>query len=295
MTIGRALQRTVRILSAAGLPQARRDAELLLAEVLNRPRTELFSHPEREISGSQLHRLALGVRRRRRHYPLQYILGRQEFYGRVFQVSPAVLIPRPETEIVVEEALRTLREMAGRRLRGLDLGTGSGCIAITLVCEEPRLRVTAVDNSWEALQVAAANAGLLGAERLQLICGDLFGPLSPHQRFDLIVSNPPSVSPDRWREVDRSVRLFEPPGAVFAPPDGLSVYRRILREGLSRLAPRGSLVLELGYDDEAGVTEEATLHGWELCRKARDLAGFVRCVQLRPARAGAPSRSEQHF
>ncbi len=284
MTVGSILQRVVRILSRAGVPQPRRDAELLLSEAVAKPREYLFSHPEASFPAARLPWLAAAVRKRRRHFPLQYLLGEQEFFGRRFRVSPAVLIPRPETEVVVEQALKTLTGFSQQRLLGIDLGTGSGCIAITLAREEPRLRIVAVDNSEAALAVAASNARRLEAGSAVWFCAsDLFSGLRPGPRFHLMVANPPYVDPRKWREVDESVRRYEPKAAVFAPPDGLSIYRRILQRGPFYLAPAGRLVLELGYDVEEGVVAAASAQGWELCRRTRDLAGIVRCLEFRLA------------
>ncbi len=281
MTVGQVLQRVTNILSRAGLAEPRRDAELLLSRAMDQPRSYLFAHPEAAFPADRLGALARDTARRRRHYPLQYLLGAQEFYGRPFAVSPAVLIPRPETEVVVDQALEALGRMAGPRLRGLDLGTGSGCIAVTLALEQPRLGMIGVDLSQAALRVAAGNARRLGAgRRVRFFRGDLTEGLSPRARFHLLVSNPPYVSPALREEVDYSVRAYEPAEAVFAPPDGLAVYRRLLAGGARLLLPGGRLVLELGYDVQDAVLELGAAHGWAVRGSRRDLAGIVRCLEF---------------
>jgi release factor glutamine methyltransferase len=294
-TRGKALARAVRRMEAAGLPTSRRDAELLVEWAAETSRVGLYTHPEIPLTAPQFERLRRAIRRRAEGYPLAYLLGEQEFYGRRFQVSEAVLIPRADTETVVELALQLVAEWCGPAV--LDVGTGSGCIGITLACERPDSRVTLTDLSDDALEVAAGNAQHLGvADRVSLILADLVSPAAapvwkgPSRflatswpggaRFDLIVSNPPYVACDDHR-VAQEVRQWEPAAAVFSGPSGYEVHQRLLAEAKSVLAPDGRLVLEIGQGQEPEVADLAVSHGWELLQARRDLAGITRALAFK--------------
>lgn len=241
LTVGRALAwAAVHLRPVADRPAA--EAELLLAALLERPRAFLLAHPEAPLTAEQAARYADWVTRRAAHEPLPYITGRVEFYGLEFTVTPAVLIPRPETELLVDEALAGL---AGRAApTAVDVGTGSGCIAVTLAVRVSGLRLVAVDLSRAALTVAQANATRHGvADRIAFCAGDLLTPLAGP--VELIVSNPPYVAEAEWPALPPSVRR-EPRLALLAGPEGLDALRRLLAQAPARLRPGGLLLAEIG-------------------------------------------------
>ncbi|MFN3682298.1 MAG: peptide chain release factor N(5)-glutamine methyltransferase [Fimbriimonadaceae bacterium] len=256
-------------LGRAGVPEPALDAQLIAARCFGADRAFVLSHPEREVPPEAEEML----RRREAREPLAYILGRREFYGRTFQVSPAVLIPRQETECVVEACLRLpLPDDA----TVADVGTGSGCIAVTLALERPLWRVLATDRSMAALGVASANAARLGA-RVSFRAGDLLEPLQS-QRFHLIVSNPPYVR--EGEPLQEEVGRFEPPEALYAGPTGLEFYERLAQGAPEALEPGGWLVAELG--DAEGARRAFESRGWSVEIRP-DLAGLPRVLLARLA------------
>ncbi len=287
-TIAEALKQAHALFSERGLRSPREDAELILAWVLGRDRVFLHAHPETALTDQQSADFLHWTSRRAGSYPLQYMFGEQEFYGRLFKIDESTLIPRPETEVVVEEALRELDRIDTRPRRAVDVGTGSGCIAISLACQRPDLRVVGLDISAAALEVARANAGRLGcADRVEFAQSDaLTGLAAGGPGFDLVVSNPPYVAWEKRHEVDLSVVLYEPPAAVFAGGGGLEVYEKLLVQARNVLKPGGRLVVELGYDLFDAVTSLAARLGWRLTSSASDLAGVVRCAVWEPTRRG---------
>ena len=274
MNLATALRQGTELLEKDRLTVPRLTAEVLLAHALGCERAYLYAHPEQELTGVQQLHFGRYLHERLQHKPTQYITGRQEFYGRLFRVTPAVLIPRPETEHVAEEALH---RAAGVGVV-LDVGAGSGCLAITLQAERPSALVIASDVSREALAVACGNAARLGAP-VRFFCGDLLEAVGP-ESLDLIVSNPPYV-PDR-ETLPPEVADHEPRAALFAGPDGMAAYRRLLAEAPRVLRPGGWLVMELGHDSRAKV--EALLGAaWAACAVTADLAGIDRVMALRKA------------
>jgi release factor glutamine methyltransferase len=234
------------ILQLAPSPTARRDAELLLQHAIRLTKTDLLTHPDREVTSLQLSEYRAAIARRARHEPIQHITGTQEFFGRSFLVNRLVLIPRPETEHLVEAAL-AIRPQP-RHI--LDIGTGSGILAITLALELPATRITATDISPAALAVAQQNAHALGAaDRIRFLVSDLFAAFSdalPEDvRFDCIVSNPPYVSTSELLEPQ--VRDYEPAAALYAGDDGLAIYHRLIPQAFAHLEPGGHLLLEIGH------------------------------------------------
>jgi release factor glutamine methyltransferase len=208
-----------------GSPSARLDAELLCAEALGLRRIDLYLQFDRPLDEQELTSIRELIRRRGKGEPVAYITGTREFYGRPFTVTPAVLIPRPDTETLVQQAIAYLRDRPGAELRVADLGTGSGCIAITLGAEVPGMRVFATDVSAAALEVARGNALALGIEVEFVECS---WADALEGAFDLIVSNPPYVTTAELAAVDRDVRDFEPRGALVGGDDGLDAYRALL-------------------------------------------------------------------
>jgi len=230
-------------LSEHAVPDARRESEVLVARALGRERAWLYAHPEQPVPAEQEAQVRSWVERRGRREPLHYITGEVEFFGLTFHVDPRVLIPRPETEMLVEAGLAFLRRHP--QARTADLCTGSGCVAVALAVNAPRCRVLAVDLSAGALAVARANAERHGvADRVTFVLGDLWEPL-PAQ-IDLVLSNPPYVRSEDYAGLMPEVRDHEPRQALEAGEDGLVVIRPLLAEAPRRLAPGGALYVEIG-------------------------------------------------
>ncbi|HZB97826.1 MAG TPA: peptide chain release factor N(5)-glutamine methyltransferase [Candidatus Sulfotelmatobacter sp.] len=245
-------------LARHGSSSPRLDAELLLAQVLGLRRIDLYLQFDRPLRDEELADARELVRRRGTGEPVAYLTGRREFYGREFRVSRDVLIPRPETETLVERALMWARRVAGEERTGLriaDLGTGSGCIACTLAAELPGAVVVGTDASSAALEVAAANAARLGLhERVRLVLRDWTAPPDDvDERFDMIVSNPPYVTTGELEELARDVRCFEPPSALDGGEDGLSAYRGLLPFAAGAMATPGYLAVEVDPRRAAAV------------------------------------------
>ncbi len=230
---------------------ARFDAEGLLRHVLQRDRAWLLAHPEYTLTFEQQQQYESLIARRLRHEPMQYILGEQEFYGLRLRVTPAVLIPRPETEHLVEAVLARLPH--DRAVRLADVGTGSGAIALALAHMLPLASIDALDNSLEALSVAGENAAALRlAARVRFRRSDLLSVVAG-ERYDCIVSNPPYVTD--MDTLEPQVALWEPHGALFAGPDGLDVYRRLLPQAAEALTPGGLFAVELGAGQSGSLAE----------------------------------------
>ncbi len=249
---------------------AQRDAELLLLHVAGITRADLLTHPEHELTERQSNHYQAAITRRAHHEPVQHILGKQEFYGRDFIVNRLVLIPRPETEHVVEAALAIRPEPKSI----LDIGTGSGILAITLALELPNATVTATDISIAALAVAQKNAQQTGAgERVRFVISDLFAALDD-ECFDCIVSNPPYVA--KSEVLEPQVREYEPATALYAGEDGLAIYRRLIPEATEHLAPGGHLLLEIGHGQRDALEQLLAHSGFEDVRFVNDLQGIPR-------------------
>jgi release factor glutamine methyltransferase len=249
---------------------ARRDAELLLLRVAGRDRAWLLAHPDVELTAAQRKQFDAWVVRRARHEPVQYLLGEQEFYGLAMKVTPAVLIPRPETEHLVEETLRRVER--GAVVRICDAGTGSGAIAVALAYALPRAQVTAVDCSAAALDVARQNAEFHGvAERVRFVESDWLGAVVG-ERFDVVASNPPYIADGE--ELETQVREWEPHAALFAGKTGIEVYERLIPQAWDVLAPRGWLLLEIGHGQQEGLA--GLLSRWDAIQFVADLQGISR-------------------
>lgn len=249
----------------------RNEAARLAALALGQPLSWLFAHGDEPLDQRLTDRFAELVERRARGVPFAYIAGRREFYGRDFSVSPAVLIPRPETEHLVEWCLE-LPLPEGARV--MDVGTGSGCIGLSLAAERPRWQCAASDISREALAVAAINRERLQLPSVRLLHGNLFEPVK-EVLFDLIVSNPPYVAAGDPHLKEGDVR-FEPELALSSGPDGLGHIRKLVRGARNALAAGGWLLLEHGYDQAAEVRELFRAAGYQEIESRRDLAGIER-------------------
>ena len=266
----------LRISAAARGPGATPDldAELLLVHILGTSRARLRSHPEEAASAAQSKRYSDLIERRATGEPLAYVIGRRDFWSLRLTVTPAVLVPRPETELLVERALALRHEEFGRVV---DLGTGSGAIALTLASERPGWQVTATDVSEEALTIARSNAESLGLKRVQFLHGSWFEPLVG-RTFDLIVSNPPYVAEDDPAMQDPALR-HEPRGALTPGGDGMASLRAIIAAAPDYLERDGWLLLEHGSDQAAEVTRELVARGLRHVRSHRDLAGHERMTE----------------
>src|ERR1700683_2290962 len=284
-----ALKEAIARLRAAKVPSEILSAELLLMHVLGRDRTWLYTHPEEPLDLYALAKYFALIARRAAGEPTQYLTGKQEFWGIEFEVTPAVLIPRPETEHVMEVALARLGPrglkihmdtgLPRERLRVADVGTGSGCLAISLAYELPHAEVFATDISALALEIARRNATHHAvADRIYFLQSDLLEALRPESRsFDLIVSNPPYVGRNESAELQREVRDHEPAAALFAGPTGVEIYARLIDEAGKLLRPGGMLVLELGYNSAEHVRAIlAEQKCWANVSFTNDLAGIPR-------------------
>jgi release factor glutamine methyltransferase len=257
--------------------RARRDAELLLMHTLERSRAWLIAHAEEELSGSQAAAYTALVSLRRKGEPIQYITGEAEFYGLPFLVTRDVLIPRPETEHLVEKAL----ELAGRVVspRIVDVGTGSGAIAVALAHKLPCAQIAAIDISSRVLAVAEENAKRNGVA-VRFLLGDLLAPVAG-ERFEIIVSNPPYVPTTDRDTLSVEVREYEPALALFAGDDGLDVYRRLIPAAFDALTPGGFVALEIGYSQSTAIEALLARSGFEQIQFVPDLQGIPRvaCAQ----------------
>jgi len=280
VTVKEALQSAADYLAKHRLRSPRQEADLLVASVLQRDRTFLYTYPEHQLSTAQKMLFRQWLIKRGEHYPLQYLRGKQEFYGREFSVRPGVFIPRPETELVLEAALGLLRENPEEQLRAADVGTGSGCIGITLACEEPRVVVTATDVSPIALKVAHQNAKKHGClDRVEFREGQTLNPVRDRLGYyHLVVSNPPYVSREERNRVDASVDKHEPREAVYAGESGQEIYKQLFSEAQKVLQAQGKLVVELGEGARQGICRLAQEEGWVLEDSRKDLAHIDRCA-----------------
>jgi len=293
MQLRDALRSAITLLEENRVGSPRMNAEVLLMFVLGCDRAYLYAHPERELSPDDRNRYDEALEQRARGVPSQYITGHQEFWGLDFIVGPAVLIPRPETEHLVEAVLELCGELphpvaptpgatgVGQPLQALrivDVGTGSGCVALALASELPRAEIHATEISADALEIARANAArLLLTDRVTFHVTDLLHGIAGG--FDIVASNPPYVGESEFDKVQLEVRKFEPRCAVFAGPDGMDVIRRLAPQARAALKPGGFLAIEIGYSQEAAV--RAVLRDWQDVRAVPDLQGIPRVMVAR--------------
>lgn len=278
-TVGGLLAAGVAALEGAGLPTARRDAEWLLAAVLGVERFPLCLDPRRAVSAEAAGEFRSRIERRTAQEPVQYIAGFDEFGGLRLKVGPGALIPRPETEIVVERALQLEREHGPWRV-AVDVGTGTGAIACALAAAVPRLEVLAVERSVGALALAATNISTLGlGGRVRLVAGDLLEPLAGLAgAVDLVVSNPPYIPTGELGGLPTEVRDWEPREALDGGPDGMAVHRRLIAESRRFLRPGGWLLMEIGERQGRELRQVLEASGFGQIEARKDLRGVERII-----------------
>ena len=281
-TVGTARSWAIGEFKGAQVEAPEASADLLLGLVLGWDRVRVLSRFEHPLGEEAWIRFQDLVRRRAKGEPLQHLTGQQEFYGLLFHVTPDVLIPRPETELLVEEALNLIRGLSLPETRFLDVGTGSGCIAAAIAYEIPASVGWAVDISEAALRVARDNAVRHGvAQRILFIQANLLECFPPAPAFHFILSNPPYVALEEYDSLPAAVRDHEPSGALLGGEDGLKIYRRLIPGVSSRLMPGGYLLLELGAGQQERVEQLVGTGGLSLHRVLNDLQGIPRCLVAR--------------
>jgi release factor glutamine methyltransferase len=284
-TISQAITEGAARLRAAGIDRERHSAGLLLRNVMGVDRTHLLTRSEQEVDDSHYRSYLALIERRAAGEPVQYLTGCQEFYGLEFTVTPDVLIPRPETEFLVERVITIIDESRLDSPLIVDVGTGSGCVAVTLAFQLPRARLIATDASRAALNVALENAARHGVgDRIEFWEGDLLTPLDGRgfeNAVDVLASNPPYVEEASRESLQREVRDWEPHEALFGGADGLSFYRRLLADGWKYLRPGGHLVVEIGYGQLDSITESIAASSWKLVDVTRDLQDIPRTLTMR--------------
>jgi release factor glutamine methyltransferase len=280
-TVGRLLDWTANYLAQKGSEYPRLDTEVLLAHALGWRRIDLYTRYDELPSEEVRKRFKELIGRRIEGCPVAYLVGRKEFFGLELEVSPAVLIPRPESEFVVLECLRLAKEMAQPRI--LDIGTGSGNLAVAVAQQHHGARVTALDISPEALAVASRNAAKHGiADRVQFFAGDLFSPLSPQDHFDFVLSNPPYISQEELAKLPAGVRDYEPRAALDGGPGGFAVFDRLMAGAFEHLESGGYLIVEIGAPQEKPARERLTAHGgYELGETLLDASGHPRVLRAK--------------
>ena len=280
MRLRDALRWAVAVFESNDIGSPRLNAETLLMFVLGCNRAHLYAYPEREFTDDEKQRYEEAVAERARGVPAQYITGHQEFWGLDFLVSPAVLIPRPETEHLVETAIEIASKVDHPVI--IDVGTGSGCVALALENELPRAEVHAVDLSPDALEIARANAARLRLERVRFHVTDILQGF-PQEFADIIVSNPPYVGECEADKVQAQVRKFEPHMAVFGGPEGPELIHKLIEQSEHVLKPGGWLLIEIGYTQSPLL--EQLLNGWEDIHFVPDLQGIPRVAVARKGSA----------
>ncbi len=279
ISIGKAIAEGAQVLRAAGVADARRESASLAAHAIGRDRTYVVTHADELWQSEKVEAFRKLIERRAKGEPLQYITGHQEFFKLDFEVTPDVLIPRPETELLVEIALELLKDDHSPFIG--DIGTGSGCIAISVLHELGNARAIATDISPDALRVARRNAERHGVgDRLLLIESDCFSALDSKNPLSLVASNPPYIRDDEMETLQREVR-YEPRSALAGGRDGLDIVRRLLHEVAAFLRPSGHFVFEIGFGQDAAVEQLINARVWELKEMRRDLQGIARAVVLR--------------
>jgi release factor glutamine methyltransferase len=279
MNISDILKIAAEILRESGIEQPHREAVSLLIFTLKRDRTFLIAHDDYELSSEENARFQNFLQRRAKREPLQYITGKQEFYGLDFEVSADVLIPRPETEIIVENALEILREIENPRF--CEVGVGSGCISIAILHELKNTSAIGLDISEKALKIARKNAATHQvSERFSLKNSDVFNVLQD-EKFDLIVSNPPYISSEEMTNLQTEVGRFEPWTALTDGKDGCSIIEKIVKDAPRFLGMKGYLLMEIGFGQAKKVFEIFDREIWQTVEILPDLQGIPRTVKAR--------------
>lgn len=279
MTVLEVIQRSADFLQRKQVDSPRLQAELLLAHVLKLPRLKLYLNFERALKPEEEHAMRELVQRRGKREPLQHLVGTVNFCGYELEVTRDVLIPRPETEQLAEMAWTYLNGLPEGLLNALDLGTGSGCLPITITAKCARVVMDAVDISSAALGVAGRNAGKLGMDgRITFYEGDLFQPVPAGKRYHLIVSNPPYIEAAEIETLEPEVKDFDPRLALDGGADGLEFYRRLAKGGGERLAANGRMMAEFGEGQGAAIREIFEREGWQVHGLEKDLSGRERFV-----------------
>lgn len=282
--VSQILKMAAEILLASGVADPRREANSLLAYVLRKDKTFLVAHSEYELSEREENLFQEYLKRRSNREPFQYIVGKQEFYGLDFAVTPDVLIPRPETEIIVENAIEIL--LAQRNPVFCEVGVGSGCICVSILHEVKTAKATGLDISEQSLKVAAQNARRHKvSERLDLKISDVFANLEG-EFFDLVVSNPPYIPLGEIENLQAEVRDFEPPTALTDYQNGLSIIEKIIIESPFFLKPSGYLLIEIGFNQSENVREMFAPDKWEAIDFLPDLQGIPRTVRAKLTEIG---------
>ena len=286
VTIGHLRRQARDLLKDAGIVNAVRETDWLLASALGVPSHVLILEGARQVSALRAEQARALFTRRAARAPLQYLLGTQEFRGLDMVVTPDVLIPRPESELLVEEALRAVAGIAEPVMA--DVGTGSGCIAVAIACECPEATIYALDISASALAVARLNTARQGMrDRIRFIQADLLGAFGAVESFDVIVSNPPYIVEQELEALQPEVARYEPRMALAAGPDGLAFYRRLLREAPSLLKPGGRLIMEMGFGQSEAVIQLARQSGaFDSIERRKDAAGIERVLVARVGAGG---------
>ena len=275
MKIGNAVRAIAEILEVQNVPEPLREASLLICLAIKKDKASLIAHPEYELRVDERSLLQDLANRRANREPYQYIAGHQEFYGLEFEVTPDVLIPRPETEILVERAIRSLTERPGSSTF-LEVGVGSGCIAVSILASVSNSIAAAVDISDKALAVAGRNASKRGvSERLRLFVSDVYTNVE-QRNFDLIVSNPPYVPNADLETLQPEVRNFEPYASLSDGGNGLSIVEKLIRGATNFLKPGGELLIEIGFDQSPRVENMFDARLWETVEFLPDLQGIPR-------------------
>jgi release factor glutamine methyltransferase len=266
-------------LAERGFEEARLHAELMLAHVLRVSRLQLYLQFDRPLVPEELASYRAIFKRRLSHEPLQYILGETVFMGITVSVGPGVLIPRPETELLVEVALQRLRETVKPQWRVLDVGIGSGSIALAIAHHASNVHVTGVDISEAAVAQCKGNVTRLGINRVEVFHADVFGPGFVHDGFDLVVANPPYISRDEFETLMPEVRLFEPRQALTDEQDGYGFLRRFAPRAMELLLPGGLLLCEIGHGQESRAREIVESAGFCSVTVHPDYAGIPRVIE----------------
>jgi release factor glutamine methyltransferase len=281
-TVGELLNWTATYLAQKGVEFPRLDAEVLLAHALECKRIDLYGFRFNDVAeGPARQRYKDLIRRRLEGCPVAYLVGRKEFFGLEFEVTPAVLIPRPDSETVVTECLALAKKVPQPRV--VDIGTGSGNLAVAIAQQHAGAQVTAIDVSAEALEVARRNAARHGAaERMRFLAGDLFGLLSPDERFDFVLSNPPYIPHEDLDKLPVGVRDYEPRLALDGGPGGFAAFEKLVDRARGRLEAGGHLIVEIGAPQEMEARRRiAAFPEYELAGTIRDHSGHPRVLRAR--------------